>query len=185
MGGAVIIILMGIAGAGKSTIGRLLADRMGVRFAEGDVYHPPENVSKMSTGQPLSDEDRFPWLRRMAADILMWSDEGLSAVLSCSALKKSYRTILAGNNPQVCFVHLHGAADLVRERMARRRDHFMPTSLIDSQLATLEMPEGEANVLTLDIAAAPEEIVEAIIRKLHLPVQSEGGSASGASRAPL
>jgi gluconokinase len=164
----VVIILMGISGCGKSTVGDLLAKRLGVRFAEGDAYHPPENVTKMSSGYALNDDDRLPWLQSMAADIKRWSDQGIGAVLSCSALKKSYRAILSNGNPNVRLVHLHGEADIVRRRMAARRDHFMPPSLIDSQISTLELPDAEENVLTVDIAAPQKDIADAIIFKLNL-----------------
>jgi carbohydrate kinase (thermoresistant glucokinase family) len=163
-----VIIVMGISGCGKSTVGGMLSERMGMHFAEGDAYHPPANVDKMSKGQPLNDDDRMPWLKSMADDIKLWADQDIPAVLSCSALKKSYRTILTNGNPKVRLVHLHGNPDIVRERMSKRVDHFMPPSLIDSQIATLEIPELQERVLTLDIAKDPVKLVEQIIAAFDL-----------------
>jgi gluconokinase len=165
---ALVIIVMGISGCGKSTVGGMLADRMGMRFAEGDAYHTAENIAKMSKGQPLNDDDRMPWLESMAHDIKSWTEHNIPAVLSCSALKKSYRDILINGNPKVRLVHLHGDVQIVRNRMARRRDHYMPTSLIDSQIATLEIPDTQERVLTLNIADDPVKIVDQIIAALHL-----------------
>jgi gluconokinase len=159
---------MGISGCGKSTVGSMLAEKMGMRFAEGDAYHPPQNVAKMSEGQPLNDADRLPWLKSMATDIKSWADNDIPAVLSCSALKKSYRKILTSGNPKVRLVHLHGDTQIVRDRMAKRRDHYMPPSLIDSQIATLEIPDERERVLTFDIADDPAKIVDQIIAVLQL-----------------
>jgi gluconokinase len=159
---------MGISGCGKSTVGSMLAERMGMRFAEGDTYHPSDNVAKMSKGQPLNDDDRMPWLKSMANDIKSWTDQNVPAVLSCSALKKSYRNILTNGNPKVRLVHLHGDAQIVRDRMAKRRNHYMPTSLIDSQIATLEIPDAQEKVLTLNIADDPVKIVDQIISEFDL-----------------
>jgi gluconokinase len=159
---------MGISGSGKSTVGGLLAQKTGMRFAEGDTYHPARNVAKMSAGEALNDDDRLPWLQSMARDIRAWADNDVVAVISCSALKKSYRKILSGNHANVRFVHLHGEADIVRKRMSKRLDHFMPTSLIESQIATLEMPDDNEKIFHVDIAQAPETIADIIISKFNL-----------------
>jgi gluconokinase len=159
---------MGISGCGKSTVGQMLAEKLGMRFAEGDDYHPPANVAKMSKGQPLNDNDRMPWLKSMADDIKSWTEQDIPAVLSCSALKKSYRNILTNGNPKVRLVHLHGDTQIVRDRMTKRRDHYMPPSLIDSQIATLEIPEAQEKVLTINLADDPVKIVDQIIVTLNL-----------------
>lgn len=160
-----VIVLMGVTSSGKSTVGRLLAERLGAVLAEGDAYHPPANVEKMSRGEPLDDADRAPWLEAIADDIAAWSREGRRAVVTCSALKRAYRNVLRGGGP-LRFVHLTGAPDLLEERMAGRRNHFMPPSLLPSQLATLELPAADENVLTVDVGEPPAALVERIIAGL-------------------
>jgi gluconokinase len=150
-----IVIVMGVAGSGKSTIGPLIAAGLGADFAEGDSFHPPGNVAKMASGQPLTDADRGPWLAAMAAAIRDWQDRDRPTVLACSALRQSYRDILAGGSKAVRFVYLRAARDLVAARMATRRGHFMPSSLIGSQFATLEEPE---DAIIVDVDDAPETI---------------------------
>lgn len=157
-----ILVVMGVAGSGKTTIARMLADRLGWRFQEGDALHPPANVAKMSAGTPLSDEDRWPWLHAIAAVIDGWRAEGVSGIVTCSALKRAYRDILVGDRPDVRIVHLAGDKALIAARMAARKGHFMPTALLDSQFATLEPPGAEEHPVTVDIAPGPEAIVSAL-----------------------
>lgn len=156
-----IIVVMGICGCGKSLIGQLLAQRMGLDFYDADDYHPPENVEKMKEQIPLNDKDRMPWLAEIARQMPKWESKG-GAVLACSALKESYRQILSSGG-NVCFVYLKGTKDIILRRMQNRKRHFMPTTLIDSQLATLEKP---GNAITVDIDKSPDEIVRTIIGQL-------------------
>lgn len=157
-----ILVVMGVAGSGKTTIARMLADRLGWRFQEGDALHPPANVAKMSAGTPLTDDDRWPWLHAIAAVIDGWRAEGASGIVTCSALKRAYRAILVGDRPDVRIVHLAGDKALIAARMAARKGHFMPTALLDSQFATLEPPGPEENAITVDISPGPEAIVSAL-----------------------
>ena len=153
------IVVMGVSGCGKSSLGAALADRLDLPFHEGDALHPPANVAKMASGTPLSDDDRWPWLDRVAKVL---HDEG-AAVVSCSALKRRYRDhIRSGAGGSVQFIHLWGSRDLLAARMAARPDHYMPVSLLDSQLATLE-PPGPDEALTLDIAATPAVLLAAAL----------------------
>jgi gluconokinase len=163
----VILLVMGVAGSGKTTIARLLADRLGWRFQEGDALHPPANVAKMSAGTPLTDEDRWPWLAAIAAVIDGWRAEGASGIVTCSALKRAYRAVLVGNRPDVRLVHLAGEKPLIAARMAARRGHFMPPALLDSQFATLEPPGADENAITLDIGADPAAMVEVLVARLR------------------
>ena len=160
-----VIVVMGVSGSGKTTVGQLLADALGAEFAEGDAYHPPENIEKMRRGIPLEDADRWPWLHTLAAQIDRWLAAGTMVVLACSALKQRYRDVLARDRPGVRFVHLQGDMALIRLRLDRRRGHYMPATLLDSQFAALE-PPGDA--ITVDVAGTPEAITAAIIRKLDL-----------------
>lgn len=158
-----VVVLMGVAGCGKSTVGPLLAARLGGDFAEGDTFHPPSNVEKMRGGRALDDDDRLPWLEAMAAAIRAWRTKDRPTVLGCSALKAAYRDILSGGSSEVRFVHLHGTKAQVAERLAERRGHFMPASLLDSQFATLEAP---ADALVLDITASPAALADEAARRL-------------------
>lgn len=160
-----VIILMGVCGVGKTTVGRLLAAEIGGAFEEGDAFHPPENVAKMAGGQPLDDGDRAPWLAAMAAGIGRWLGRDRPTVLACSALKAAYREVLAGGRPGIAFVHLTGDPGLIARRMAARTDHYMPPTLLPSQLATLEPP---ADALTLAIDRPPAELADEIRRRLRL-----------------
>lgn len=161
-----ITVVMGVSGTGKTTVAKLLAARLGWQFQEGDELHPPKNVEKMKSGIPLGDADRLPWLGRIAERIDAWRAQGQPGVVTCSALKRSYRDILIGDRPDVALVYLKGSAELVRQRLAARRGHFMPSTLLDSQLATLEEPSPDESPIVVDISARPDEIVEEIVRKL-------------------
>lgn len=152
------VVVMGVASCGKTTIGAALAERIGARFIEGDQLHAPESIAKMSRGEALTDEDRWPWLARVGSS-LQGND---AAVVSCSALKRRYRAAIAdAAGRPVLFIHLHGARDSLARRIAARKGHFMPASLLDSQLATLEMPEADEAAITLDIDAASDQIITA------------------------
>jgi gluconokinase len=163
-GAMMVVVVMGVAGCGKSTIGPLVAAALGADFAEGDRFHPPANVAKMSAGQPLTDEDRRPWLEAMADAIAGWRRLDRPTVLACSALRQGYRDILAGGSPEVRFVWLRGTPELVTARMAARKGHFMPTSLIGSQFATLEEPR---DAIAVDIDGTPEEIAARALEALR------------------
>jgi carbohydrate kinase (thermoresistant glucokinase family) len=155
---------MGVSGAGKTTIARALAARLGWDFADGDGFHPQANIDKMAAGQPLTDDDRWPWLRSVADWIRDHTDAGRDAVIACSALKRSYRDVLRG--PGVVFVLLAGDRDTIAERLRARHGHFMPIALLDSQLATLEPPASDECAITVDVAASPSEIVDEILAQL-------------------
>jgi gluconokinase len=153
-----VVVVMGVAGTGKTTIGALLAARLGVPYAEGDDFHPPANIAKMSAGVPLTDEDRWPWLDAIGD----WAHgrAGLGGVVSCSALKRSYRDRLRAAAPGLVFVHLAGDRSLIEERMSQRQGHFMPTALLDSQFATLQPLEPDERGVAVDVTGSPEEITE-------------------------
>lgn len=156
---------MGVAGAGKTTIGRRLAADLGWSFYEGDDFHPDSSVWKMSSGVPLTDEDRLPWLRSLRAVVERCLATGEDAVIACSALKESYRRLLAGGLDGVRFVHLTGDPRLIAERLEQRAGHFMKPGMLASQLAALEPPE---NAVVIDVAGTPEEIAAEIRRRLGL-----------------
>lgn len=160
-GDARLFVVMGVAGCGKSSIGEALANKLGGQFLDGDTYHPPENVAKMSRGEPLTDDDRWPWLKRFAIE--MNAREGI-VVGGCSALKRVYReAITDAAGESTVFVYLSGSRELISERMGARTGHFMPTSLLDSQFATLEPPADDENAVTIDIDAPIEVIVDRIL----------------------
>ncbi|WP_329290268.1 gluconokinase [Streptomyces pseudovenezuelae] len=159
-----VVVVMGVAGTGKTTIGPLLAARLGVPYAEGDDFHPQANIAKMSAGTPLTDDDRWPWLDAIGS----WAHgrAGLGGVVSCSALKRSYRDRLRAEAPGVVFVHLAGDRSLIADRMSHRQGHFMPTALLDSQFATLQpLQEDEAGVV-VDVSGGPQEITERAAKAL-------------------
>lgn len=161
---------MGVSGTGKSTIGKLVAEHLGVELIEGDSYHPPHNIAKMSAGQPLTDEDRRPWLEKLAALLAAESRQGRPAVLTCSALRRSYRDILRGDLPAdtLFFVHLHAETEVLDARM-RTRDHFMPASLLRSQLETLEPLEEDETGVVVDVAQSVEETMAQLRAELPRP----------------
>lgn len=153
-----VVVVMGVAGTGKTTIGPLLAVQLGVPYAEGDDFHPPANIAKMSAGTPLTDDDRWPWLDAIGS----WAHgrAGLGGVVSSSALKRSYRDRLRAAAPGIVFVHLTGARSLIEDRMSHRQGHFMPTALLDSQFATLQPLGADEAGVAVDVTGGPEEISE-------------------------
>jgi gluconokinase len=164
-----LIVVMGVSGCGKSTVGRRLADEMGVPFIEGDDLHPPRNVALMAAGTPLTDDDRRDWLRTLAAALAGAAARGQGLVVACSALKRRYRDQLRAGAPGVRFVHLHGSPELLAARVRERPGHYMPASLLPSQLVTLEPPAADEDAITFDIAAPTEAIVAAVRRQLEAP----------------
>lgn len=166
MPGMEILLVMGVSGSGKTTVGAMLAGRLGWTYAEADDFHPPANVAKMHQGIPLTDEDREPWLAAIAA----WMDEriaaGQSAVVTCSALKRAYRDLLRDGRPQVRLVYLHGTKDLIGRRMAARHGHFFPAKLLESQFADLEEPRPDEHPVVVSVDAPAAEIVDAIVQRL-------------------
>ena len=170
------LIVMGVSGSGKSTIGEKLAERLGWTFEDGDRFHPPGNVAKMSAGQPLTDQDRRPWLQAIADEIDRVCKTGERAVVACSALKRAYREILVHGRDDVRIVYLDGTRDLIASRLAARKGHFMPPGLLASQFKTLEPPAANENPVTVSIDAAVEAIVDDILRQLQLG--PDGGSRS-------
>lgn len=163
-----VLVVMGVSGSGKSTVAARLAERLGWDVQEGDDLHPPANVAKMHSGHPLTDEDRWPWLDAVAAWIRAHVDAGEPGVITCSALRRVYRDRLrrGADDPTVVFVHVTGSRELLAARLAARTGHFMPPGLLDSQLATLEMPDPDENVITLDAAEPPETMVAAVVERL-------------------
>lgn len=162
------IIVMGVSGSGKSTIASALAAHIGFDCEDGDSYHPASNVAKMRTGTPLTDDDRWPWLKAIAGDIDRRAATGRPFVVSCSALKRAYRDILVHGRSDVRLVYLKGTRDLIAERMALRKGHFMPPSLLGSQFATIEEPTPDENVVVVDINAPVNQIVTAIADRLQI-----------------
>jgi gluconokinase len=161
-----VLVVMGVSGSGKSTVAGLLAGRLGWDLAEGDDLHPPANVAKMAAGHPLNDEDRAPWLAKIAAWIQEHTAAGRPGIITCSALKRRYRDVLAGDH--VVFVYLAGSPDRIAARLASRHGHFMPAGMLASQLATLEPPTSDDNAIAVDVGESPVEEAEEIIRRLHL-----------------
>ncbi|MFE4667727.1 gluconokinase [Streptomyces sp. NPDC056716] len=160
-----VVVVMGVAGTGKTTIGPLLAARLGVPYAEGDDFHPQASIDKMSAGVPLTDDDRRPWLDAIGA----WADgrSGLGGVVSSSALKRVYRDRLRAAAEGLVFVHLTGGRALIEERMAHRRGHFMPAALLDSQFATLEPLQPDETGVAVDVSGGPEEITRRAVAALE------------------
>jgi len=158
-----IVMLMGVAGSGKTTIGELLSEKTGWPFFDADTFHPRSNVELMEKGIALTDKERAPWLQNIHTKMVEFFERGEDGIFACSALKKEYREVLKKDLPGLFIAHLHGDKDTIRGRVATRKGHFMPASLVDSQFATLEMPD---DALILDVHTPPEEIVKAILQAL-------------------
>jgi gluconokinase len=163
---------MGVSGSGKTVVGRLLASALGWTFRDADDLHPPENVARMRSGQPLTDADREPWLRSLAAVVdAALATTGPGLVLACSALKRTYRDRLRVADPRVKLVHLSGPETILRERISARVGHYMPASLLTSQLATLEPPEADERALVIDVIDPPETLAARILEELAPPLR--------------
>jgi carbohydrate kinase (thermoresistant glucokinase family) len=164
---ASIVIVMGVSGSGKSTVGALLAQRLQWEFQDADWFHPPANIDKMHKGIPLTDEDRWPWLRAIAAWIDTARHSGGHGVIACSALKRRYRDILIGDRADVRLVYLKGDEALIARRIATRHEHFMPPALLHSQFEALEEPGPGENPIVVSIEPAPREIAAQIVSALR------------------
>jgi gluconokinase len=171
------LVVMGVSGSGKSTIADKLAERLSWRYEDGDRFHPASNVAKMSAGDPLTDEDRWPWLRAIAGEIDRVCEAGERAVIACSALKRAYRDILVHGRGDVRIVYLRGTQELIANRLALRKDHFMPPGLLTSQFKTLEPPGTSENPVTVSIDASVDEIVDDIVNQLRLRPADSGADS--------
>jgi carbohydrate kinase (thermoresistant glucokinase family) len=170
-----VVLLMGVSGSGKTTTGKRLATALGWPFRDADEFHPPANIAKMAAGQPLDDADRGPWLAAIGAWIDDQRRSGQNGIVSCSALKRGYRETLAGGRPDVAVVYLKGSKALIGDRLSRRRGHFMPPALLDSQFAALEEPDPSEGVLFVSMRLSPKRVVERIVAGLGLdPVRRVG-----------
>ncbi len=171
-----VLVIMGVSGCGKSTVAAILAGQLGWDLAEGDDLHPAANVEKMRAGTPLTDDDRWPWLDRVADWIRDHTNAGLPGIITCSALKRVYRDRMRGDN--VVFVYLAGSKDTIARRLDARLDHYMPSTLLDSQISTLEPPGPDENTLLIDLGRPPAEEASEIISRLSL-VAETGSSTLG------
>lgn len=165
-----VLVIMGVSGSGKSTVAGVVAGRLGWDLAEGDDLHSAANVAKMQSGQPLTDDDRWPWLETIADWIRQHTESGTPGVITCSALKKRYRDILRGDN--VVFVFLQGSKDNISGRLASRHGHYMPPALLESQFEALEEPTEDENYMSLCVSATPAEEAQEIIERLNLAAAS-------------
>ena len=166
--GAPVVVVMGVAGSGKTTVGAMLAGRLGWSYAEADEFHSPQNVAKMAAGHPLTDADRMPWLEAIGH----WIDErraaGEPGIVSCSGLKRKYRDMLRGGRPEVRIVFLEGSREVISRRMVARHGHYMHANMVDSQFADLEPPAADEQALIVSVEATPPEIVAKIVDDLAL-----------------
>jgi gluconokinase len=169
------LVVMGVSGSGKSTIADKLAERLNWSYEDGDKFHPASNVAKMCDGQPLTDEDRWPWLRAIADEIDRVCKAGLRVVIACSALKRAYRDILVHGRNDVRIVYLKGTQQLIANRLAQRKGHFMPPGLLASQFKTLEPPDASENPVTVSIDGTVDAIVDDIVHQLRL-CPAQGGA---------
>ena len=161
-----VLVIIGVSGSGKTTVASLLAELLKCDFAEGDSFHPAANVDKMARGVPLTDEERRPWLQAIAAWIDVTRRAGRCGIVTCSALKKSHRDIVIGSRPDVRLVYLKGDANLIRQRLSRRKGHFMPPALLESQLEALEEPGPDEKPIVVRIDAEPRAIAKRILAML-------------------
>ena len=175
---ASVVILMGVSGSGKSTVGALLAQRLHWEFEDADWFHPASNVDKMHKGIPLTDEDRWPWLRAIAAWIDKTRSAGGHGVVTCSALKRRYRDVLIGDRSDVYLIYLKGDETLIARRIATRHEHFMPPSLLHSQFTALEEPSADEMPIIVSIEPPPRQIVDQVLLALNA---RRGAGSSGAS----
>ena len=165
--GVSAIVVMGVSGAGKSTVGRLIAARLDCPFRDADSFHPKANIEKMSRGEPLTDADRWPWLNAIAAWIAEHRAAGTTCVVTCSALKRVYRDIVTDNQrADVRLVYLKGGFDLIAARLAARKGHFMPPALLQSQFDALEEPAPDERAITVPIDATPQQIAARVVEEL-------------------
>ncbi|WP_395371959.1 gluconokinase [Komagataeibacter diospyri] len=156
-----VLIVMGVSGCGKSTVAHLMAERLGWPVIEGDDLHTAHNIAKMSSGIPLTDEDRAPWLERIAQQVREWGAAGQCGIVTCSSLKRKYREHIGGGSQDVCFVYLKGSRDDIAPRLGQRMGHFMPAAMLDSQFATLEEPDMDDEVvMALDVNAPQDHLAE-------------------------
>lgn len=156
-----VLIVMGVSGCGKSTVARLIGDRLGWPVIEGDDLHPADNIARMSEGTPLTDADRAPWLDRIAEQVREWGEQGQCGIVTCSSLKRKYRERISGGSADVCFVYLKGSKDDIAPRLRERTGHFMPPAMLDSQFETLEEPDmHDEVVLKLDVTAPQEHLAD-------------------------
>jgi gluconokinase len=166
--GPPIVIVMGVAGSGKTIVGALLSGKLGWTYAEADTFHPAANVAKMAAGHPLDDADRLPWLEAIGT----WIDERHAAdepgIVSCSGLKRSYRDLLRDGRPEVRVVFLDGSREVIHQRLVARHGHYMKPEMLDSQFADLEPPTSDEHVLSISVENTPADIVDTIIRELEL-----------------
>lgn len=167
-GEPVVLVMMGVSGCGKSTVAALLAGQLGWALEEGDLLHPQANIDKMAAGEPLNDEDRAPWLEKVAEWIEQRLDSGLNGLITCSALKRSYRDVINRRGSGVLFVYLAGTQATIASRLAARQGHFMPTSLLESQFETLEEPGPDEPAVRVDIGPAPSVIAGNLLETLNL-----------------
>lgn len=177
------MVIMGVSGSGKSTVGRLLGERLGVPFLDGDDLHPAANKDKMRTGTPLDDDDRRPWLQEIGRTLQAHQKGGAGVIVACSALKRRYRDLLREHAPDVLFLHLQGAADTLSARMAARHHEFMPATLLASQLEALEALEADERHVLLDVRQSPAELADqaaAAVESLAAKrLAAEGTTAAG------
>jgi gluconokinase len=166
--GPPIVIVMGVAGSGKTTVGALLSGKLGWTYAEADDFHPRANVEKMAAGHPLTDEDRKPWLHAIGEWIDARHAAGEPGVVSCSGLKRAYRDLLHDGRPEVRIVFLEGSWDVIHRRLVARHGHYMKPEMLDSQFADLEPPTPDEHDLVISVEHAPAEIVDTIVREFHL-----------------
>ena len=171
------LIVMGVSGAGKSTVGEALAARLGWRYEDGDAFHPESNVAKMHAGHPLTDEDRWPWLRAIAAEIDRVCQAGSHVVMACSALRRTYRDVLLHGRKDVRLIYLDGTEPLIGDRLSHRKGHFMSPGLLASQFATLEPPDMDEHAVRVSIDAPVERIVDDVLDQLGLG-RSEASTSS-------